>query len=91
MFLHAVVVVAGLQILLNASGPAEQAAGFCAVLLGAANAATGYAVSAGSLGKFRVEATREPAGTPAVLAPRHDRRRSSAPRRKVNTKRPAKD
>src|SRR3984957_8147601 len=44
-FVHGIVVVGGLFALLNASTVTEQAIGFFAVLLGAGNAAGGYAVT----------------------------------------------
>jgi NAD(P) transhydrogenase subunit alpha len=44
-FVHGIVVVGGLYALFNASTPLEQAIGFFAVLLGAGNAAGGYAVT----------------------------------------------
>jgi NAD(P) transhydrogenase subunit alpha len=91
LFLHGIVVVAGLHILLNATTPAEQVAGFLAVLFGAANAAGGYAVSAGSLTKFRLAAASEAAAALAAAEPGRDRRRNSAPRRRAKPKRPAKD
>ena len=44
-FVHGIVVVGGMFALLNASTVQEQAIGFFAVLLGAGNAAGGYAVT----------------------------------------------
>ena len=44
-FVHGIVVVGGIFALLNASTVLEQAIGFFAVLLGAGNAAGGYAVA----------------------------------------------
>jgi H+-translocating NAD(P) transhydrogenase subunit alpha len=44
-FVHGIVVVGGLFALLNAGTPLEQTIGFFAVLLGAGNAAGGYAVT----------------------------------------------
>src|SRR5271157_4467631 len=52
-FVHGIVVVGGLFALLNASTPAEQAIGFFAVLLGAGNAAGGYAVTDRMLAMFK--------------------------------------
>ena len=53
-FVHGIVVVGGMFALLNASSPLEQAIGFGAVLLGAGNAAGGYAVTERMLAMFRV-------------------------------------
>jgi|GEM_PF-4485503 NAD(P) transhydrogenase subunit alpha len=91
VFLHGIVMVAGLHILLNATTPAEQVAGFLAVLFGAANAAGGYAVNAGSLTKFRLAATAPAAAAPAGAVPGRERRRNPGPRRRSKPKRPAKD
>jgi NAD(P) transhydrogenase subunit alpha len=52
-FVHGIVVVGGLFALLNASSGAEQAIGFFAVLLGAGNAAGGYAVTDRMLAMFQ--------------------------------------
>ena len=52
-FVHGIVVVGGLFALLNASTPLEQAIGFFAVLLGAGNAAGGYAVTDRMLAMFK--------------------------------------
>jgi NAD(P) transhydrogenase subunit alpha len=52
-FVHGIVVVGGLYALLNASTGAERAVGFLAVLLGAGNAAGGYAVTHRMLLMFR--------------------------------------
>ena len=51
-FIHGIVVVGGLFTLLNASTGIEQAIGFVAVLLGAGNAAGGYAVTRRMLAMF---------------------------------------
>jgi NAD(P) transhydrogenase subunit alpha len=51
-FVHGIVVVGGLFALLNASTVLEQAIGFFAVLLGAGNAAGGYAVTDRMLAMF---------------------------------------
>jgi len=53
-FVHGIVVVGGLFALLNASTVLEQAIGFFAVLLGAGNAAGGYAVTDRMLAMFKV-------------------------------------
>ncbi len=52
-FVHGIVVVGGLFALLNASTGLEQAIGFFAVLLGAGNAAGGYAVTDRMLAMFK--------------------------------------
>ncbi len=52
-FVHGIVVVGGLFTLLNASTPLDQAIGFAAVLLGAGNAAGGYAVTRRMLAMFQ--------------------------------------
>src|SRR5580704_1122725 len=51
-FVHGIVVVGGIFALLNASTSLEQAVGFFAVLLGAGNAAGGYAVTDRMLAMF---------------------------------------
>src|SRR6202041_2617000 len=53
-FVHGIVVVGGIFALLNASSAQEQAIGFFAVLLGAGNAAGGYAVTDRMLAMFQV-------------------------------------
>jgi NAD(P) transhydrogenase subunit alpha len=52
-FVHGIVVVGGLFALLNASTLLEQVIGFFAVLLGAGNAAGGYAVTDRMLAMFK--------------------------------------
>jgi NAD(P) transhydrogenase subunit alpha len=52
-FVHGIVVVGGLYALFNASTVLEQAIGFFAVLLGAGNAAGGYAVTDRMLAMFK--------------------------------------
>ena len=52
-FVHGIVVVGGLFALLNASTVLEQAIGFIAVLLGAGNAAGGFAVTQRMLAMFQ--------------------------------------
>ena len=59
-FVHGIVVVGGLFALINAATPKEQAVGFLAVLLGAGNAAGGYAVTTRMLAMFRTS-TKKPA------------------------------
>ena len=55
-FVHGVVVIGGVFALLNAETPLEQGIGFVAVLLGAGNAAGGYAVTDRMLAMFQVSA-----------------------------------
>ncbi len=52
-FVHGIVVVGGLYALFNATTPLEQGGGFFAVLLGAGNAAGGYAVTDRMLAMFK--------------------------------------
>jgi NAD(P) transhydrogenase subunit alpha len=52
-FVHGIVVVGGIFALINASTVLEQAIGFVAVLLGAGNAAGGYAVTDRMLAMFQ--------------------------------------
>ncbi len=52
-FVHGIVVVGGIYALLNASTLQEQVIGFVAVLLGAGNAAGGYAVTDRMLAMFK--------------------------------------
>ena len=52
-FVHGIVVIGGLYALLNASTGLEQCIGFVAVLLGAGNAAGGYAVTDRMLAMFQ--------------------------------------
>jgi NAD(P) transhydrogenase subunit alpha len=59
-FVHGIVVVGGLFALLNASTVPEQAFGFIAVLLGAGNAAGGYAVTDRMLAMFQVSGHQSP-------------------------------
>jgi NAD(P) transhydrogenase subunit alpha len=53
-FVYGIVVVGGLFTLLNASTVLDQAIGFFAVLLGAGNAAGGYAVTDRMLAMFQI-------------------------------------
>jgi NAD(P) transhydrogenase subunit alpha len=55
-FVHGIVVVGGIYALLNASTVQEQVLGFIAVLLGAGNAAGGYAVTDRMLAMFKPSA-----------------------------------
>src|ERR1700733_8665610 len=57
-FVHGIVVVGGIFALLNASTVLEQVIGFIAVLLGAGNAAGGYAVTDRMLAMFRASGTK---------------------------------
>jgi len=57
-FVHGIVVVGGLFALLNASTLQEQVIGFFAVLLGAGNAAGGYAVTERMLAMFQPSTTK---------------------------------
>jgi NAD(P) transhydrogenase subunit alpha len=52
-FVHGIVVVGGMYALLNASSLQEQVIGFVAVLLGAGNAAGGFAVTRRMLAMFQ--------------------------------------
>jgi H+-translocating NAD(P) transhydrogenase subunit alpha len=71
-FVHGIVVVGGMFALLNASTVLEQAIGFFAVLLGAGNAAGGYAVTRRMLDMFQTSGARPNSST---LAPRPIARR----------------
>ncbi len=55
-FVHGIVVVGGIYALLNASTLEERVIGFVAVLLGAGNAAGGYAVTDRMLAMFQSSA-----------------------------------
>jgi NAD(P) transhydrogenase subunit alpha len=52
-FVHGIVVIGSIMALLNASTVTEQVIGFVAVLLGAGNAAGGYAVTDRMLAMFK--------------------------------------
>jgi NAD(P) transhydrogenase subunit alpha len=67
-FVHGIVVVGGLFALLNASTTTEQAVGFFAVLLGAGNAAGGYAVTGRMLAMFQTSGSQS-----KHAKPRHSR------------------
>ena len=62
-FVHGIVVVGGIYALLNAATREQQVIGFIAVLLGAGNAAGGFAVTDRMLAMFQVSG--KPAGRPA--------------------------
>ena len=64
-FVHGIVVVGGLYALINANNTAERVLGFVAVLLGAGNAAGGYAVTERMLAMFQ-ESGHKPAHAGAV-------------------------
>ena len=64
-FVHGIVVVGGIFALLNAGTVQEQAIGFLAVLLGAGNAAGGFAVTDRMLAMFQPS---EPRPARAALA-----------------------
>ena len=57
-FVHGIVVVGGIFALLNASTMLEQVIGFLAVLLGAGNAAGGFAVTRRMLAMFRTSGAK---------------------------------
>lgn len=59
-FVHGIVVVGGLFVLLNAANALEQSIGFVAVLLGAGNAAGGYAVTVRMLEMFKSSHEEKP-------------------------------
>jgi len=59
-FVHGIVVVGGVYALLNAVTLQEQTIGFFAVLLGAGNAAGGYAVTDRMLAMFQTTGHPEP-------------------------------
>jgi len=71
-FVHGIVVIGGISVLINAVTPQEQVIGFIAVLLGAGNAAGGYAVTHRMLAMFQLSSP-VPARAHAKL------NRSSAP------------
>jgi NAD(P) transhydrogenase subunit alpha len=71
-FVHGIVVVGGVYALLNASTLQQQVIGFFAVLLGAGNAAGGYAVTDRMLAMFKTSGS---AAGPAAHA------RGGAPRK----------
>lgn len=66
-FVHGIVVVGGLFALLNASTPLEQTIGFFAVLLGAGNAAGGYAVTDRMLAMFKTSGSAGKSHGPAKV------------------------
>ncbi len=74
-FVHGIVVVGGLFALINASTPLEQAIGFFAVLLGAGNAAGGFAVTQRMLAMFQTSGHK---AKPARHHPHKAHRRAKA-------------
>jgi NAD(P) transhydrogenase subunit alpha len=70
-FVHGIVVVGGMFALLNASTPGEEALGFFAVLLGAGNAAGGYAVTGRMLAMFQPSGQSAHHAHPRASHPRH--------------------
>jgi H+-translocating NAD(P) transhydrogenase subunit alpha len=58
-FVHGVVLVGAMVALGHAQTPIEQAIGFFAVLLGAANAAGGYVVTERMLAMFKMDKKKE--------------------------------
>ncbi len=75
-FVHGIVVVGGIYALLNASTLQEQVFGFFAVLLGAGNAAGGYAVTGRMLAMFK--SSGQPARRKGHAPPRHGAARKTA-------------
>jgi NAD(P) transhydrogenase subunit alpha len=67
-FVHGIVVVGGIFALLNASTLLEQIIGFFAVLLGAGNAAGGFAVTSRMLAMFKSSGDR-PKGARSHASP----------------------
>jgi NAD(P) transhydrogenase subunit alpha len=72
-FVHGIVVVGGIFALLNASTVLEQTIGFFAVLLGAGNAAGGFAVTRRMLGMFQTSGP-SPKAAHAHAKPRHPKK-----------------
>ena len=70
-FVHGIVVIGGIMALLNASTMTEQVIGFVAVLLGAGNAAGGYAVTDRMLAMFKTSGHQ-----PALIHARHPAKKS---------------
>lgn len=70
-FVHGIVVVGGLYALLNASTLEQQVFGFFAVLLGAGNAAGGYAVTDRMLAMFQTSAKKPVARKPGKGVAHH--------------------
>jgi H+-translocating NAD(P) transhydrogenase subunit alpha len=70
-FVHGIVVVGGIFALLNASTVLEQAIGFVAVLLGAGNAAGGFAVTDRMLAMFQTSGHDVHHAKPRHAKPKH--------------------
>jgi NAD(P) transhydrogenase subunit alpha len=70
-FVHGIVVVGGVYALLNASTVQEQVIGFFAVLLGAGNAAGGYAVTDRMLAMFKSSGHPKTATVKRLRAKKH--------------------
>ena len=68
-FVHGIVVVGGITALINAASTSEQIIGFFAVLLGAGNAAGGYAVTDRMLAMFQTADAHPPKPHKAHKAP----------------------
>ena len=73
-FVHGIVVVGGMFALLNASTVLEQAIGFFVVLLGAGNAAGGYAVTDRMLAMFQPSGHGIPHAKTQHAKPKHAKR-----------------
>jgi len=73
-FVHGIVVVGGMFVLLNASTVQEQAIGFFAVLLGAGNAAGGYAVTDRMLAMFQTSGQKAEHAKLSHVKARHPRK-----------------
>jgi NAD(P) transhydrogenase subunit alpha len=74
-FVHGIVVVGCIYALLNASTTQERVIGFFAVLLGAGNAAGGYAVTDRMLGMFK--ASTQPVGHAKSASVKHTHAKKS--------------
>jgi NAD(P) transhydrogenase subunit alpha len=74
-FVHGIVVVGGIFALLNASTLLEQIIGFFAVLLGAGNAAGGFAVTSRMLAMFKSS------GAKPKAAHAHGQRKTHRPKK----------
>jgi NAD(P) transhydrogenase subunit alpha len=72
-FVHGIVVVGGVFALLNAGTRLEQAIGFFAVLLGAGNAAGGFAVTNRMLAMFQTSVTTARSAKAARKRPSPDK------------------
>jgi NAD(P) transhydrogenase subunit alpha len=73
-FVHGIVVVGGMYALLNASTVQQQVIGFVAVLLGAGNAAGGFAVTRRMLAMFQLSGAASKRKQPSHA--KHNRPRS---------------